>query len=73
VLPVGTTDERNSELNRAIGTVLEQLTEKPPRFCEGFSFLAFDSHTDSNLDSMLMSSFNSIFDASPADIFVREC
>ena len=35
--PVGTTDDRNSELTRAIGTVLEQLTEKPLHFCKGFS------------------------------------
>ena len=39
-MPAGTTDDRNSELNRAIGTVLEQLTEKPPHFCEGFSSLS---------------------------------
>jgi hypothetical protein len=36
VLPIGTTDERNSELIRAVTTKLQQLTEKPPYFCEGF-------------------------------------
>ena len=32
MLPIGTTAERISELNRAIGTVLEQLNRKAPVF-----------------------------------------
>ncbi|MDP7089654.1 MAG: hypothetical protein QGG20_07925, partial [Dehalococcoidia bacterium] len=34
-----TTDDRNSYLFGAIGVTLEQLREKPPHFCKGFSSL----------------------------------
>jgi hypothetical protein len=36
-LSVGTTDDRISELIRAVTTKLQQITEKPPCFYEGFS------------------------------------